>query len=208
MKFLVALTSVFLLAAGFAPHAHAITVVPRNFDELVARADTVFKGSVATVTSQWIGEGSIRHIVTFVTFQVEETYKGEAAPVQTLRFLGGTVGPDTLEVADMPIFTTGQKAVLFVVGNGKQFCPLVGVYQGRFHVTTDSAGLERVTTNDGSPVASTAEIGQFEADGTPTLRRYAAKTPGMTAASFKAEILGKVTAQKTSPANQPKGVQP
>ena len=115
------------LLLGSAHPARAITVIARDFDQLVTRADTVFKGTVASKTSQWTGQETTRHIVTFVTFKVDETYKGAAAPGQTLRFLGGTVGNDTMEVPDMPQFEVGQKAVLFVVGNGKQFCPLVGV---------------------------------------------------------------------------------
>ena len=39
-----------------------------------------------------------------MTFRVEETYKGTPAAEQTLRFLGGTVGDQTMEVPDMPKF--------------------------------------------------------------------------------------------------------
>ncbi len=173
---------------------NALTVIDRDFDGLVARADTVFKGTVTNKSAAWTGEGSTRHIVTFVTFQVEETYKGAPAAEQTLRFLGGTVGDDTLAVPDMPAFEAGQKAVLFVVGNGKQFCPLVGVAQGRFHVVRDEAtGRERILTNDGYPVVSTTEIGQRDATGRPRLQRYAhTDARAMTTEDFRSEILGKV----------------
>ena len=174
----------------------AITTIPRDFDQLVARADTVFRGTVTARASRWVGAADTRHIATFVTFQVQETYKGAPSSEQTLRFLGGTVGDDTLEVPDLPRFTVGQTAVLFVVGNGRQFCPLVGVAQGRFHVVKDAAtGQERVLTDDRSPVVDTREIGQFDETGVPRLRRYAAAgTPAMTADAFRAEILGKVAA--------------
>ena len=176
--------------------ADAITTVARDFDQLVTRADTVFKGVVVARNSQWTGDGATRHIVTFVTFQVEETYKGQAASEQTLRFLGGTVGDDTLTVPDMPKFEVGQKAVLFVVGNGRQFCPLVGVAQGRFHVVRDEAtGRERVLTNEGFPVVSTSEIGKVDETEASRLQRQAhTNAQPMTADAFKAEILGKVAA--------------
>src|ERR1700712_3865297 len=54
--------------------ARALTVVPRDFDELVTGADTVFKGAVTATTPSWVGDGENRHIVTRVTFRVEETY--------------------------------------------------------------------------------------------------------------------------------------
>ena len=210
MKSLLTFIVGFLLLVGaLPPAARALTVVPRSFDELVARADIVFKGTVVHVNPQWIGEGQSRRIVTFVTFQVDETYKGAPERNQTLRFLGGTVDGTTLEVPDMPVFAVGQRAVLFVTGNGRQYCPLVGVQQGRFHVSRDGAGVERVTTNDGSPLVDTAELGQFDAEGKPTLHRYAALgRPGMTADSFKAEILGKVAASVPSASPAPRQAQP
>lgn len=204
-RFLVYLLAGLLLPAA----ARALTVVPRSFDELVARSDTAFKGTVTTVSPQWTGTGAERHIVTFVTFRVEETYKGDAAGTRTLRFFGGTVDGVTMEVPEVPRFAPGQVAVLFETGNGQIFCPLVGVHQGRFHVARDGAGVERVTTDDGSPVTSTAEIGQLEADGTPVLRRHAlAHEPGMTLDGFRTEVCNKAAALAahlpgTAPVNQP-----
>ncbi len=189
--FLVCLCALLLYPAA----THALTVVPRSFAELVERADTAFKGTVTVVDPQWAGTGAQRHIVTYVTFRVDETYKGNAVGTRTLRFFGGTVDGVTVEVPDMPHFAVGQVAVLFETGNGRLFCPLVGVHQGRFHVNKDTAGVERITTDDGSPVTSTAEIGQLAADGTPVLRQHAlAHEAGMTLDSFRAEIYGKVAA--------------
>ena len=171
--------------------AQALTVIPRSFDELVARADTVFKGEVVASNSLWVGAGATRHIATRVTFRVDETYKGGAAAQQTLEFVGGTVGDTTLEIPGVPRFEVGQAAVLFVVGNGTQFCPLVGVYQGRFHVVKDATtGVERVFTDDGLPVADTADLGQSDEAGVPRLKHSAdARVPGMTIGDFRSEIL-------------------
>ena len=109
----------------------------------------------------------------------------------------------------MPRFTVGQGAVLFETGNGQQFCPLVGVHQGRFHVNKDGAGVERMTTDDGSPVTSTAEIGKLAADGTSVLRQHAlAHEPGMTLDSFRTEIRSKVSAQSARPAEAATPLQP
>ncbi len=101
-----------------------------------------------------------------------------------------------MEVPEMPRFELGQKAVLFVVGNGKQFCPLVGVTQGRFHVVKDQTiGRERIFTDDRSPVVDTAELGQVDAAGMPLLKSDAhTDAQAMTMDSFRSEILGKVAA--------------
>ncbi len=181
---------------GGSGHVRAITVLARDLDGLVTRADTVFKGVVTAKTARWVGEGDRRHIDTFVTFRVEETYKGAPTAEQTLRFLGGTVGDQTMEVPDLPRFEPGQDAVLFVVANGTQFCPLVGIGQGRFHVVRDAAtGRERVFTDDLSPVVDTAEIGQFDAAGVPRLARYKhTAATALAAEDFRAEILRRVAA--------------
>lgn len=175
---------------------HALTVVPRDLDQLVSRADTVFKGEVIRSESLWLGAGETRHIATRVTFRVAETYKGGVAAEQTLEFVGGTVGGATMQIPGVPRFEVGQSAVLFVVGNGKQFCPLVGVHQGRFHVRKDEAtGQERVYTDEGYPVVDPAELGQVDDKGTPRLSRFAGTgTPAITAETFKAGILARVAA--------------
>ena len=192
-RFLLSVACLLLVVLGAAT-TQAMTLVARSFDELVARADTVFKGQVAAKTSLWVGDGESRHIATRVTFQVEESYKGDASPEQTLEFVGGTVEGTTLKIPGMPEFEVGQVAMLFVVGNGVQFCPLVGVTQGRFHVVKDAAsGTEQVFTDDHLPVANTAALGQFDEAGIPRLKHL--KDNGaqpMTAAAFKAEIIGKV----------------
>lgn len=150
-----------LLTTVVLPPAHALTVLTRDFDALVARAETIFQGTVIAQESLWVGEGSNRHIVTRVTFQVQETYKGVAASSQTLEFMGGTVAGRVMRVPGAPRFITGEQVVLFVVGNGAQMCPLVGAFQGRFLVERDPAtAVERVYDHDHRPVVRTEAIGQ------------------------------------------------
>lgn len=175
-----------------APAASALTVLPRDFETLVAQAETVFKGTVVGQESAWTGEGQNRHIVTRVTFQVLETYKGVAASSQTLEFLGGTVDGQTLLVPGMPRFSIGETAVLFAVGNGQQICPLVGAYQGRFQVRRDPAtAREQIYTHDGRPVTDTARIGAEAATTDRTgssTQAAAAAQPPMLAETFRERI--------------------
>ena len=121
-----------LFSLGFV--AQATTVIPPNFDELVSRAQVIFEGEVTGLQSQWIGEGSEHRIVTFVTFKVDDTLKGNPGATYSMRMLGGTVEGQTMEVTDGPKFKVGDRDVLFVENNGSQFIPLVGIQHGRFRV--------------------------------------------------------------------------
>jgi len=142
---------------------YATTVVAPTFDEMVDRADLVFVGKVARSRADWRTVGKNRVIFTQVEFENEETLKGKAGALLTLQFLGGTVGGVTLQVADVPGFVAGDRVLLFVEGNGVQFCPLVGVFHGKFGVRKDErSGREFVLMHDGNPLRDVAQIGRGE----------------------------------------------
>jgi hypothetical protein len=146
---------------AFAGSLYATTVIPPSFDELVSRADVIFQGSVTDARSQWIGEGAQRHIVTYVTFKVEEAIKGTPGSSYTMRMLGGTVDGQTMEVTDSPKFKVGDRDILFVEHNGEQFIPLVGIMHGRFRIEHDPQnGREIVATNNGEPLADVSRLGK------------------------------------------------
>ncbi len=148
------------IAAVMACTAAATTVIPPSFDELVSRAEIIFQGTVTDVRSEWTGEGAQRHIVSYVTFKVEDTFKGTPEKQITLRMLGGTVAGETMEVTDAPKFKPGDRDVLFVENNGSQFIPLVGIMHGRYHVRKDAGGRDIVYDNSGSPVSATEQVGR------------------------------------------------
>ena len=147
----------------FAATALATTVIPPSFDELVSRAEMIFQGSVTDVRSEWTGEGAQRHIMSYVTLQVQDVIKGNPGPTVTLRMLGGTVGGETMEVSDAPKFKVGDRDILFVENNGTQFVPLVGIMHGRFHVKKDTTGQDTVFTDEGSPLSDVTQLGKNEA---------------------------------------------
>jgi len=166
--------------------AQATTVIPPTFDELVAQAEVIFQGDVTDVKSQWVGEGAQRHIVSYVTFKVEDALKGTPGQSYTIRMLGGTVDGETMGVSDAPKFKVGDKDILFVQNNGSQFVPLVGIMHGRFHVKRDQAGQEVVSNNEDEPVKNVARIGRGEAADGPEAN--------LTAADFKAAVKSKLQA--------------
>src|SRR5438477_3029835 len=139
--------------------AGATTVVPPTFEEMADRADLVFVGKVIDSKAEWRVAGTNQVIFTYVEFRTEEILKGTAAASVRLRFLGGTVGGTTLEVGGVPQFKAGDRVLLFVEGNGVQFCPLVGVYHGKFGVRRDAkSSRDIVLMHDGKPLRDVAEI--------------------------------------------------
>ena len=143
--------------------ANATSVVPPTFEELAERADLVFVGKVVGSQAEWRVAGTNQAIFTRVEFHTEEILKGTAAASVKLRFLGGTVREVTLEVVGVPRFKAGDRVLLFVEGNGVQFCPLVGVYHGKFGVQKDDkSGRDVVFMHDGKPLRDVAEIGAGE----------------------------------------------
>ncbi len=140
--------------------AKATTIIPPTFEEMTDRADLVFLGLVLRSHAEWRSVGTNRVIFTLVEFKTQEVLKGDAAPTVMLQFLGGRVGDVRLEVSEVPAFETGERVLLFVEGNGVQFCPLVGVYHGKFRVGKEAAsGRDVILRHDGKPLRDLAEIG-------------------------------------------------
>jgi hypothetical protein len=163
----------------------ATTVIPPTFDDLVTRADAIFEGTVTGLRSEWMGEGANRHIVTYVSFKVEDALKGATNSDYTIQMLGGTVDGHTMEVTDAPRFKVGDRDILFVEHNGTQFIPLVGIMHGRFHVVPDADGVnEKIAKDSGATVADPGKLGQDEV--------AAVTGKAMTKAEFKAAIRQKL----------------
>jgi hypothetical protein len=140
---------------------HATSVVPPSFPELVAEADAIYRGRVASVQARRVerpdGEGLV--IKTFVTLTVERVLKGPEREEVTLEFLGGTVGEETMTVTGMPKFNLGAREIVFVQKNGVQFCPLVGLMHGRYRVLKDEAtAREHIARDNGVPLTDTSEV--------------------------------------------------
>ena len=172
------------------PGLRATTVIPPTFDQLVDEADTIFEGTVTGMRSEWTGEGADRHIVTYVTFRIEDAIKGALGGEYTIRMFGGTVDGHTVEVTDAPRFKVDDRDILFVTHNGTQFIPLVGIMHGRFHVQPDENGAnEKIAKDNGARVADLAKLGRDE---------HAAVTgTALSKAEFKAAIRQKIAEKAT-----------
>lgn len=138
----------------------ATSVLAPTFGRLVASADVIFTGQILAQRCEWQERRGRRSIVTLVTVGVESIHKGRAESVVTLQFLGGKVGDVSLDVAEMPRFNNGERAILFVEGNGTNASALVGFYHGRFPLRRESDGPDRVLHHDGKPLVNVADIGR------------------------------------------------
>ena len=150
-----------LAALILARPAAATTVDPVDFDALVRQSDAAALVEVVAVRSAWVGVNETRRIATFVRVRPLEVLKGELPAETELDFTGGTVGADTLRITGVPQFAVGQREVLFIQGNGRMVCPLVGFWHGRVAVRKSAAdGAERVFLHDGRPVTDVAALGR------------------------------------------------
>ncbi len=144
------------------PWLLASTVVPPDFETLVAEADTVFTGEVTDVSARWVGGYPQRHIESFVTFRVLRVMKGSPGSTYLLNQLGGTIGDRTQRIAGAPLWVKGDRAILFVKNNGTQIVPLVGLMHGYYPLIKDEDTREElVTKHDGTPLRATSEIDQI-----------------------------------------------
>jgi hypothetical protein len=194
-KLRVRLALILFLMSAFAGKSHATTVIAPDFDHLVSRADAIFEGNVTDVRSQWIGEGEQHRIVTFVTFKVDQSLKGDVGNSYTIRMLGGTVNGETMSVSDAPKFAVGDHDLLFVKDNGRQFIPLVGIQHGRIRIQKDQAGQEILLTGEDQPLADVSQLGNDESG-------IARNRPSLSLQQFKTAVQDRVRQQKAR-ANTP-----
>jgi hypothetical protein len=148
-----------LTAALLATLVHATSVVAPSFAELVAEADCIVRGTVTAVEVRSVETPRGPAVRTFVTLAIAECAKGTAPQQLTLTLAGGTLGPKTTAVAGLPQFHVGDREILFVQGNGRQFCPLVGLHHGRYRVLTDATTRrDYVARDNGVPLTATSEV--------------------------------------------------
>lgn len=147
-----------LLAAGT---ARATSVVPPRFDELVAEAELIVRATpIARETRRETAPDGTAILRTYVTLAVERTLKGPAAERLTLAFLGGELGDEAMTVRGVPRLEPGATDYVFIAGNGRVFCPLVGLGHGRFRVLRDGAnGREYLARENHEPLTDPGEVG-------------------------------------------------
>jgi hypothetical protein len=138
-------TLVFLLLAaallGFRPgaDAEASTVLAMSLEQMTERADTIFVGRVTGTRADWSSDRT--RIYTYVTFEVDEYWKGgSASRVEMVRLLGGRVGPYLALVPGTPQFEEGEEVLVFCAGGGARIPTVLGLSLGKFTVVRGGEG--------------------------------------------------------------------
>ena len=135
--------------------AGASTLLRVSVDELTQRAEFVFEGEVVSVQAQRSGARGM--ISTFVTFNVIDTIKGSASVESIeLKFLGGNLEGERLEVNGSRIPELGERGVYFVESLTQDLInPLLGWSQGQYLIQPED-GVEQVPSVNARPIVSVA----------------------------------------------------
>lgn len=139
----------FALSAIVAP-LYATSVQRLSFDELVLKAQTIVEGSVIDAQTYRSPDGKL--IFTRYTVNVEESLKGSPAKTVIVTTVGGRIGNTVLHVSGMPVFQSGERAVLFLEQAGA-YTTVVGLNQGRFTLSNGeiSNGVTGLSFAGGGP---------------------------------------------------------
>jgi hypothetical protein len=172
--------------------ARATSVVPPSFPELVSEAQVIVRARVESVRCAWVETPQGRAIKTFVTLAVQKRLKGEAPAEIVLQLLGGEIDGQGMRVEGMPRFAVGRTEILFIADNGVQFCPLVGMMHGRYHVQTEPAtGRDYVARDDGVPLENEQQVQVPQGTGT-VADRALSPTGALTPEAFEEKIAAEV----------------
>jgi len=169
--------------------AFATSVVPPTFEELVSQAELVVRAEVRALRCEETVRDGRAVIHTYVTIDVLRALKGAAPATLELRLLGGTVGDRTLHIAGVPRFAPGERCLLFIENNGRQFCPLVAIMHGRYRIDRRASdGAEIVRRDNGAPLRAPSDVALPMSAAIPAL------TPGapMTLEAFETAILNQL----------------
>jgi hypothetical protein len=136
----IALAVVLLFSA--IPAARATLATAATFDQKVENAATIIVGKCVKTESKFDPSG--RWILTYSTFEVEQTMKGIVLPQVTIVMPGGQVGSIHQDTIGIPAFREGSENVLFV--KNTRLGPTVLYFdQGAYDVARDEHG-ERIVT--------------------------------------------------------------
>ena len=106
-RILLALLCVFPLAA----EAHALEFMPLTMPELIRKSSEIVHATCISAEGVQTGGG---YIVTAYTFSPHAFAKGSLPDPFSFSLAGGSVGDESMFVADMPTFTPGNEYILFL----------------------------------------------------------------------------------------------
>lgn len=150
-----------LLCGLLSSAAHATTIVPMSFTELVNASAAVVYARVADVRGQWT-EGR-RGIESLVTVDVLAPFKGAPGERLTFAVAGGQAGRYINLLPGAPKFTAGDLVVVFLTSRGPQMPIATGFSQGIYRVSRDpSSGAMVVAPPRDDPQRRALKLAEFQ----------------------------------------------
>jgi len=135
---------------------HAMTVVEPSLGKLVTASEQVLR--IEVIDQRCVDEAtpSGRNLIhTYVRCRVVDRFKGNQGEEVELRFLGGSVGTQRLEIPGMPLPQKGNSYVVFLKGNGRAFCPVIFAQYGCYRIAKDAtSGTEILQQFNGAALES------------------------------------------------------
>jgi len=196
---LTALAAALVLLA--VPAAHAAIAAAASFDEKVDNAAAIILGKCVRTESKFDPSG--RWIVTYSTFAVEKSFKGDAASELTLVMPGGSVGGVHQSSVGVPEFHQGDEQVVFV--KNTRLGPTVLYFdQGTYDVRTDARGERVIAPVPTNLVTVDTQRGMAAApaDTPRTVRQFEdAVRDSMRSAAARKERMAATPPVKTQPAS-------
>jgi hypothetical protein len=119
------------------PAAQAAIAQAATFDEKVDHAAAIILGKCVRTEARYDPTG--RWIVTYATFDVEQSMKGNAAGQVTIVTPGGSVNGIHQETIGVPVFHRGDEHVVFLRNTRVGLTPLY-FDQGTYNVTAGEHG--------------------------------------------------------------------
>ena len=163
LRYTAALLRAFLFVMSLVTSAYGTTLISLSVNSLSEQAEFVFEGEVISVEAQRSGNRGL--VNTYVTFRVIDILKGNAGATDIeLKFLGGSLNGEVLEVNGSRLPRLGEHGIYFVESLSRDLInPLLGWSQGHYLIKT-VAGIESMTTVDAKPIIA---ISPAEADSDP-----------------------------------------
>src|SRR5579875_3507081 len=133
--------------------------VRRQCIRAVAKLAVIMSVSAAPVSARARCSGNAvardaGEIWTLSSFDVEETWRGEAPRRIEVRLLGGSLGEVTSHVSGVPRFRAGEDVVLFLEPTKRGDYSVVSWEQGTFRVRGHASGAEAFVTQDTASFAT------------------------------------------------------
>ncbi|MDP6653241.1 MAG: hypothetical protein QGF90_14225 [Gammaproteobacteria bacterium] len=167
-----------LILASLCINATATTVLEMDIDDIARDAELVFEGTVLVSEARKDTNSGI--ISTYITFQIIDIIKGSYdANDLELKFMGGGVNGEVVQVSGLTIPEVGERGIYFVESLSRDLInPLLGWSQGHFIVLEDD-GEPRISTTERQPVSKIESV----ADIPPVIRKPQAVLEGNNSAA-------------------------